>query len=142
MKTPRERETALVFAAALLMQDVVHNKALDRPARDKIREAALTLKEMADEIKVKEHAAAALEAAGKAQRWIPVSERLPAASEYRNGDRYKSMDSNELVPLLVCCDDTEIPFRAFYDGKSWGDGWSKQNVTHWQKLPQPPQKGE
>lgn len=39
------------FAAALLMQDVVHNKALDRPARDKIREAALTLKEMADEIK-------------------------------------------------------------------------------------------
>ena len=45
-----EREYALIFAAALLMQDVVHNKALDRPARDKIREAALTLKEMADEI--------------------------------------------------------------------------------------------
>ena len=39
MKTPIERETALIFAAALLMQDVVHNKALDRPARDKIREA-------------------------------------------------------------------------------------------------------
>ena len=50
MKTPIERETALIFAAALLMQDVVYNKALDRPARDKIREAALTLKEMADEI--------------------------------------------------------------------------------------------
>ena len=50
MKTPRERETALVFAATLLMQDVVHNKALDRPARDKIRDTALTLKEMADEI--------------------------------------------------------------------------------------------
>ena len=41
MRTPLERETALIFAAALLMQDVVHNKALDRPARDKIREAAL-----------------------------------------------------------------------------------------------------
>ena len=51
MKTPRERETALIFAAALLMQDVVYNKALDRPARAKIREAVLTLKEMADEIK-------------------------------------------------------------------------------------------
>jgi Zn-dependent peptidase ImmA (M78 family) len=51
LKTPRESETALVFAAALLMQDVVYNKALDRPARDKIRSAALTLKEMADEIK-------------------------------------------------------------------------------------------
>ena len=50
MRTPIERETALIFAAAMLMQDVVHNKALDRPARDKIREAALTLKEMADEI--------------------------------------------------------------------------------------------
>ena len=87
-------------------------------------------------------AADALEAADKAQRWIPVSEKLPAASEYRNGDRYKSMDSNELVPLLVCCDDTEIPFRAFYDGKSWGDGWSKPEVTHWQPLPQPPKEGE
>ena len=77
-----------------------------------------------------------------AQRWIPVSERLPAVSEYRNGDKFKSMDSNELVPFLVCCEDTEIPFRAFYDGKNWGDGWGKQNVTHWQHLPQPPEKGE
>ena len=94
-------------------------------------------------------AASALEAADKriaeleeAQRWIPVEERLPAVSEYRNGDKFKSMDSNELVPFLVCCEDTEIPFRAFYDGKNWGDGWGKQNVTHWRKLPQPPQKGE
>ena len=87
-------------------------------------------------------AADRLEAADKAQRWIPVGERLPAVSEYRNGDKFKSMDSNELVPFLVCCEDTEIPFRAFYDGKNWGDGWGKQNVTHWQPLPQPPQKGE
>ena len=94
-------------------------------------------------------AADALEAAEKriaeleaAQRWIPVSERLPAVSEYRNGDKFKSMDSNELVPFLVCCEDTEIPFRAFYDGKNWGDGWGKQNVTHWQHLPQLPEKGE
>ena len=87
-------------------------------------------------------AADALEAADKAQRWIPVNERLPTVSEYRNGDKFKSMDSNELVPFLVCCEDTEIPFRAFYDGKNWGDGWGKQNVTHWRPLPQPPQKGE
>ena len=84
----------------------------------------------------------ALEAADKAQRWIPVGERLPAVSEYRNGDKFKSMDSNELVPFLVCCEDTEIPFRAFYDGKNWGDGWGKQNVTHWQPLPQPPRKDD
>ena len=90
-------------------------------------------------------AADRLEAADKreeAQRWIPVEERLPAVSEYRNGDKFKSMDSNELVPFLVCCEDTEIPFRAFYDGKNWGDGWGKQNVTNWRHLPQPPQKGE
>ena len=93
-------------------------------------------------------AADRLEAADKrvkeleeAQRWIPVSERLPKASEYRHGNRYKSMDSNALVPFLVCCEDTEIPFRAFYDGKNWGDGWGKQNVTHWCPLPEPP-KGE
>jgi hypothetical protein len=77
----------------------------------------------------------------EAQRWVSVEERLPTVSEYRNGDKFKSMDSNELVPFLVCCEDTEIPFRAFYDGKNWGDGWGKQNVTHWQPLPQPPQKG-
>ena len=33
MRTPIERETALIFAAALLMQDVVHNKALPDPPR-------------------------------------------------------------------------------------------------------------
>ena len=88
-------------------------------------------------------AASALEAADKreeAQKWIPVGERLPTVSEYRNGDKFKSMDSNELVPFLVCCEDTEIPFRAFYDGKNWGDGWGKQNVTHWQPLPNPPKE--
>jgi len=49
-------------------------------------------------------AADRLEAADKreeAQRWISVKERLPAVSEYRNGDKFKSMDSNELVPFLV-----------------------------------------
>ena len=106
-------------------------------------ETPITLGDHLDE------AANALEAADKrvkeleaAQRWISVKERLPTVSEYRNGDKFKSVDSNELVPFLVCREDTEIPFRAFYDGKSWGDGWGKQNVTHWQKLPQPPQKGE
>ena len=51
MRTPIERETALIFAAALLMQDVVYNKELDRPARDKIRATALILKNMADEVR-------------------------------------------------------------------------------------------
>src|SRR5574344_304179 len=61
----------------------------------------------------------ALEAADKrvkeleeAQRWISVKERLPTVSEYRNGDKFKSMDSNELVPFLVCCEDTEIDRKS------------------------------
>ena len=73
-------------------------------------------------------------------RWIPVNKRLPKITEYRNENRYKSMDSNELVPFLVCCKDTEIPFRAFYDGKNWGDGWNKLKVTHWMPLPEMPKE--
>lgn len=86
---------------------------------------------------LKEEIARAEKAEAK-NRWIPVSERLPKASEYRNGERYKSMDSNELVPFLVCCEDTELPFRAFYDGRNWGDGWSKLDVICWMPLPEPP----
>ena len=96
------------------------------------------LPQLADALEAADRRIAELKAA---QRWISVKERLPAVTEYRNGDKFKSMDSNELVPFLVCCEDTEIPFRAFYDGKNWGDGWGKQNVTHWQHLPQLPEKG-
>lgn len=68
-------------------------------------------------------------------QWIPVNERLPVESEYRE------KDTGELIPLLVCVKDTKYPFRAMYDGKSWGDGISKLDVTYWMSLPQPP-KGE
>lgn len=66
--------------------------------------------------------------------WIPVGERLPKEIEYREAD------ARELIPLLVCVEGTEYPFRAFYDGKSWGDGWSKLDVTFWMSLPQPPKE--
>lgn len=66
--------------------------------------------------------------------WIPVGERLPKKIEYREAD------TRELIPLLVCVEGTEYPFRAFYDGKSWGDGWSKLDVTFWMPLPQPPRE--
>lgn len=68
----------------------------------------------------------------KMQEFISVSERLPEKSEYRE------KGTEELIPLLVCIKGTEYPFRAMYDGKSWGDGISKLDVTYWMPLPQPP----
>ena len=47
----------------------------------------------------------------------------------------------ELIPFLVCCKGTEYPFRALYDGTTWGDGIGRLDVTHWMPLPEPP-KGE
>ena len=64
-------------------------------------------------------------------RWIPASE---PPTTFR--DEY-----GELIPFLVCEEGTEYPFRAMYDGKTWGDGFFAIPVTHWMPLPQPP-KGE
>ncbi len=65
------------------------------------------------------------------QRWIPASE---PPEEYR--DEY-----GELIPFLACSEETEYPFRALYDGKTWGDGIFIISVTHWMPLPESP-KGE
>jgi hypothetical protein len=68
-------------------------------------------------------------------QWIPRSGRMPKKNEYREAE------TGELIPLLVCVKGTKYPFRAMYDGKTWGDGISKIDVTHWQPLPHSP-KGE
>ena len=65
------------------------------------------------------------------QEWIPASE---PPKEYR--DEY-----GELIPFLVCEEGTDYPFRAMYDGKTWGDGVFAIHVKWWMPLPQPP-KGE
>lgn len=75
-----------------------------------------------------------LSAVFKMQEFISVSKRLPEKSEYRNHA------TGELIPLLVCVKDTEYPFRAMYDGKSWGDGIDKIDVIYWMPLPQPPKE--
>ncbi len=62
------------------------------------------------------------------QRWHPASE---PPKEYR--DEY-----GELKCFLVCMENCTQPFRAFYDGKHWGDGWNVLAVTHWMDLPKPP----
>ena len=65
------------------------------------------------------------------QEWISVEE---PPKEYR--DEY-----GELIPFLVCAEGTDYPFRAMYDGKTWGDGIFAIHVKWWMPLPQPP-KGE
>ena len=79
---------------------------------------------------------AEIERLREAQRWIPVGERLPTEDERREND------TRELKPLLVCMKGTKYPFRAFCDGKFWGDGWDKIDVTHWMELPAAPEEGE
>lgn len=67
--------------------------------------------------------------------WISVDERLPSEDERRD-------ECEELVPFLVCERGTKHPYRAFYDGTTWGDGLMKiKGITHWMPLPEPP-KGD
>ena len=66
------------------------------------------------------------------QEWI-LAEETP--EEYR--DKY-----GELIPFLVCEEGTDYPFRAFYDGKNWGDGIFAISVKWWMRLPAPPKEKE
>ena len=66
------------------------------------------------------------------QKWTSVAE---PPKEYR--DEY-----GELIPFLVCEEDTDYPFRAMYDGKTWGEGIFEINVKWWMHLPAPPKEKE
>ena len=66
------------------------------------------------------------------QEWIPVEE---PPKEYR--DEY-----GELIPFLVCAEGTDYPFRAMYDGKTWGDGIFAIPVKWWMRIPAPPKEKE
>ena len=66
------------------------------------------------------------------QEWISVTE---PPKEYR--DEY-----GELIPFLVCAEGTDYPFRAMYDGKTWGDGIFAIPVKWWMRIPAPPKEKE
>ena len=66
----------------------------------------------------------------KAQRWIPVSERLPEIDkEY--GD----------VDVLVYTDEGIIEATTYDKDAGWGLWVEAGEVTHWMPLPAPPEKG-
>ena len=74
-------------------------------------------------------AADALEAADKAQRWVPCSERMPEKDGFynvvMNGDIWGEPD------VATSC--------GFYNGKWDEDG---ATITRWMPLPEPPKEAQ
>ena len=68
--------------------------------------------------------------------WIPVSERLP---EPPKGNQ--ELDYSKLDVYLVSINEG-YPFRAFWDGKNFGDGMFKLDVKAWMPLPEPYKENE
>lgn len=66
------------------------------------------------------------------QRWIPVSERLPEQPKEN-----PVFDGKELELYLVTVDGDAYPFRAFWNGKTFTDGWRAVAVVAWMPLPEP-----
>ena len=64
--------------------------------------------------------------------WIPVSERLPEPPKEN-----QELDYSPLDVYLVSLNKEGYPFRAFWDGKNFGDGMFKLDVKAWMPLPEP-----
>lgn len=68
--------------------------------------------------------------------WIPVSERLPEQPMEN-----QELDYSPLDVYLVSINEG-YPFRAFWDGKNFGDGMFKLDVKAWMPLPEPYEEKE
>jgi len=68
----------------------------------------------------------------EAQRWIPVSERLPEPGEYVN--------------VKSAAGYIDTLFHGYGDDNTWYNvaGWNyhPDSITHWMPLPEPPQEAE
>lgn len=73
----------------------------------------------------------------KSQEWIPVSKKLPESPKENPEFDYKPLDI-----YLVSVSDEKYPFRAFWDGKQFGDGMFKLDVKAWMPLPEPYMENE
>jgi hypothetical protein len=71
--------------------------------------------------------------------WIPCSERLPEEPEEN-----PEFDGKALEVYLVSLKGTKYPWRAFWNGKDFTDGWSIVHPEAWMPLPEAykPEKGE
>lgn len=68
--------------------------------------------------------------------WIPVTERLPEPPKEN-----QELDYSPLDMYLVSINEG-YPFRAFWDGKNFGDGMFKLDVKAWMPLPKPYEEKE
>lgn len=68
--------------------------------------------------------------------WIPASERLPEPPREN-----QELDYSPLDVYLVSINEG-YPFRAFWDGKNFGDGMFKLDVKAWMPLPKPYEEKE
>lgn len=69
--------------------------------------------------------------------WIPCSERLPEKPREN-----PKLEGRYVELYLVVEKESDYPFRAFWNGKSFTDGMFPLDVIAWQPLPQPYTKGE
>lgn len=72
----------------------------------------------------------------KENRWIPCSKKMPPQPK-----KNPIFENKPLDVYLVCVSEEDYPFRAFWNGKFFTDGWRKQDVLAWMPLPEP-YKGE
>ena len=70
------------------------------------------------------------------QGWIPVAERLPEEPKEN-----PIFEGKRIELYLVTVRGADYPFRAFWNGKFFTDGWSKADVTAWMPLPEPYREG-
>ena len=70
--------------------------------------------------------------------WIPCENELPP---YPNPNPY--FEGKNLELYLATVKGADYPFRVFWNGKIFTDGWGEQKVIAWQPLPKKyNQKGE
>lgn len=67
----------------------------------------------------------------KIGEWIPCSEKFPPQP------KENPVFENKPLELYLADCGVEYPFRVFWNGKFFTDGFSKIDVIAWQPLPEP-----
>ena len=68
----------------------------------------------------------------QANKWIPVEVEMPPQPK-----KNPLYENKPLQVYLVSVKNGEEPFRAFWNGKRFTDGWGLLKVEAWMPLPQP-----